>query len=412
MGNSPEQFADLRAALVRDPTNLRHLQDYCYNGLHDFRAEVIATLRTRLAAPTANFGLRVDELGLLATAVEYDGRCARGISTTNASSLQDVVFAHARPELAAMESAARAFYQVEPTALTAAALVAEALIAQGEFAEAEHVLAYLRGTSVNHVAAVTDFAPDFHASLLHVAEAGAAVLPPVRDIRELRGPSRVVFVSADAKYFQRYGKRFLESFRATTSPDVGLMLHIMDMTDDDTAAVLALVKEDGSHRIGVSTEWSGLRSVETSQDARNYYHAVRLLRLWQLMCANPQAAIWMVDMDTVFNGDAGALFGLLKDADLAPYLLPGRLEARNKVSAHMLGVAPTAAARDAIQRAGGYVAAFRNMDRLQWGIDQIALYAVLIDLDARGRLPKLAPVPEALCDGSYGADKVIWSVKA
>ena len=410
--DSPEHFAVLRDALARDPANPKHLHAYCYNGLRNFCAEVIATLRTRLAAPPIDLGARVDELALLAVAVEYNGRQARGASTTTAASLKDVEFAHARGELAAMESAARAFFEVEPTAVVAGALSAEAWIAQGAFAEAEHVLAYLRNTPLDHVAAVTTFDRGFHAGLPQAAEAGAAALPATRQIRDLRGEPRVVFVSADFKYFQIYGKQFLRSFCARTSPNVSLLLHIMDMSEDDAATVVAMVNGHAGHRIGISTEWTGLRSAETSRAAREYYHSVRLLRLWQAMSANPESAFWMMDMDTVFNGDAALLFELLNGADLAPYLLPGRIEARNKVSAHMLGVAPTAAARDLIQRAAGYVVAFKAMDRLLWGIDQIALYTVLVDLDAQGRLPSLAPVPDAICDGSLDADKVIWSVKA
>ena len=89
------------------------------------------------------------------------------------------------------------------------------------------------------VAAVTSFDPAFHATLPHACEAAASELPPMQNVRELSACGRIVFVSADIKYFQRYGEQFVGSFCARTSPDVGLMLHIMDMTGDEAHTVQA-----------------------------------------------------------------------------------------------------------------------------------------------------------------------------
>jgi hypothetical protein len=138
---------------------------------------------------------------------------------------------------------------------------------------------------------------------------------------------------------------------------------------------------------------------------------MRLLRFWQVLRMYPQAAAWMLDVDQTFNLPPQALFDLLPDHDIALGLSPGRFDVRNKVLACFVGAAATPLARSYIQRAAGYIVHFAGNHQLVWGIDQVALYAVLMDRVVQNSGMRVASIPPFIGDGRRDETRVLWSGK-
>jgi hypothetical protein len=387
-------FETAREALARVPHDQGLLYACCAAAGDHAEAEMIALLEQRLAILPAGSEIRLHDLHLLARLREKRGRAGAGLHPTNADTYDDLFFKFARKELAALANEATAFLQHNRTSFAAAVLLAEAYTAVGAFAQAERVFTQLRRASGGNVASVTNFDSAFHAGLPEEAYRSAARLPPVLVSRDLDPDAhRIVFTAADYAYFEKYGWGFVESFAKHNGPDVWLALHVFDMTAEERTGMNQRLQGFPNLRWSLSTEWTGLRGSEGPR-AKEYYHAVRYIRFWQGLTSR-QTSAWIIDTDTIFGGGVAGLFEHLHGKDLALYLAPGRFEPRNKIMALSTGASNTQAARDYLRNVAGYIGHYQQEGRLFWGIDQIALFAVLA---MTGPAPPLvAGVPDWIC---------------
>jgi hypothetical protein len=403
-----EKFRNLRDRLAEKPGDDVLLYACSDAGKDVALEETMALFAARLSAPPATPGIRLNELHLYAYLRERAGRRAQGLSITNAAGLADLDFRFARDELAAVVREASAFLAKYPDSQGAAVILAEALTSFGSLVKAEKVFASLREQTAGDVAAVTNLAPDFHAGLGAALDRALPKLSGVSIVREIdASAARIVLTSADYLYFQKFGWEFVDSFSSHGNSGAWLSLHIMDMTPAETEIIMCRLEGIAGLRWGLSTEWTGLRVGD--RKAKGYYHAVRFVRFWQVLLRNPAAAVFMIDTDTIFNGDVSGLFDLLNESDLALLLSPGRLEARNKVMATCTGAANTGAARAYLRNVAGYLAAYWERGQLPWGIDQVAMYAVLALTQAPLRI---ASIPGRVFDGSKDPNKLLWAAKA
>ena len=254
-------------------------------------------------------------------------------------------------------------------------LLAEAHAAVGAFSQGERLFTQLRRTSGENVAAVTNFDPTFHAGLEAEANRGTADLPTVLDSRAVdRSNDLIVFAAADFHYFQRFGRRFVESFVRSGGGSARLALHIFDVTDEERVGIIRWLGEHGELRWSLSSEWTGLRGGDEAA-AKGYYHAARYVRFWQFLTVH-QAAAWIVDLDMTFNAPTQGLSDALYCQDMALFLSPARFEVRNKIMACCAGFSNTREAHDYLRNVAGYICHYQREGRLLWGIDQVALFAV------------------------------------
>lgn len=409
MTGSLEAFQNAREALARDPHSYERLYACSTAAGDEAEAEMLALIEQRLTELPAGSEIRLHDLHLLVRMREKQARAAAGLHPTNADTADGLFFQFAREELAALANEAIAFLQSNPTSFVAAVLLAEAYVAVGAFSQAERVFAKLRRGSGENIALVTNFDRAFHAGLADEANRSAARLPPVLAIREIPPDARqIVLTAADYPYFERFGWDFVDSFAKHNGPEIWLSLHIFDLTPEESAEVSRRLQAYPSLRWGLSTEWTGLRGGEGPR-AKEYYHAVRYLRFWQLL-ASRDASVWIVDTDTTFGGPVTGLFGYLGGNDLALYLSPGRFEVRNKIMALSTGAANTQAARDYFRRVAGYVGHYQNEGRLFWGIDQIALFAALAMIDAMPPL-RIVGVPDWICGPDIRPGQILQPAK-
>ncbi len=351
---------ELREALARAPDDYRVLSQLCDKAPVEQSPDVLQLLSTRLAAPPTGDSLRLIELRLYAWTLERFERYRRGLPTLTATSLKDTEFLFARDAALNLAEAAAAHVARKPKDVGALVMHGEALAALGRLHDAQAQFARLAG--VEHVSASgsVDLDPRFHAGLDSVDPTKDLPVSTVNHTGVV-GP-RAIFVAGDGVYFNQFAPALLESL---AQEDVSIAIHLMDCPAD---TIDALAPE-----YYVSSERTGL----TGERAREHYHAVRFVRLLQFMHQNPQTAVWFIDMDSTVTGPPARLFDLLAGTDLAVHFHAARLEIRNKISAHMLGIAPTDVARRFVHRVAAYIHVMYQSRRLSWGTDQVALYAVL-----------------------------------
>jgi hypothetical protein len=275
----------------------------------------------------------------------------------------------------------------------------------GALGEAEECLAWLRGKEALNTTAITTHDPNFHDGLGAVFDEAVAHLPKISWIRKLTAEGgRMVFSAGDYFYFRRYGRALIDSFHQYAGAGICFAVHLMDATPEEAEAIAADLERLPGLVFCLSIEWSGLRQDNVTPAARSYYHAVRFLRLSQIALAASGFDIWLLDMDTVFVGDPSRLFDLLTGHDVALHMMPVRIDSRNKVAACWAGISRTAAGRDYLLRVAGYIAVWMRQGRLTWGIDQVALYAVLMNRSSVSDLAvKAIPAEVAGGESALGA---------
>jgi hypothetical protein len=410
MSTGIEKFRDLRDRLSRDPCNGALLYSTCAAGEHIAFDETLALLADRVKVPSVDPAIRLKDLHLYAVLRERQGRRAANLSTTNARNPADLTFAFARQELATLVWEASEFLARHPESSDGAILLAEAYACAGWLDKAEVVFAQLRAVpDDDHVAAVVNFDPGFHASLGEEAALSLSRLPSRVSMRAVPpSATRIVVTCADYLYFQKFGWTFVETFARYAGAGTLLCLHIFDMTPDESRDLVRRLESYGGLQWALSTEWTGLRGGPHAK-AAGYYHAVRFIRFWQVLAAHPAATGWLIDTDTIFNGDTARLFDEITGHDTALFLAPGRFEVRNKVVASCTGVSNTAAARHYLRDVAGYVAAFWKMGRLPWGLDQVAMYAVLATPAVDP--PRVASLPPHIVGGRDDSGSLLRSAK-
>jgi hypothetical protein len=383
-----DKFREACARLADNPTDDGLLYGVFEAGQDAALDETVSLFNARLNAPSSALPLRLNEWHIYAILRERQGRRAAGLSTTNATCLSDLNFRYARKELDRLILEANAFLSKRYDAEGAAILLAEAALSTGQVALAERTFSALRKFGSGSCS-VANFDPAFHADLDGAAEKMLAALPPVETIRASAGRSKIIMTSADFFFFERFGWQFVESYCRHQDPGAGLHLHIIDMTPEERAAVTRRLDTYVGLTWSMTTEWTGLRG-GNPEKARGYYHAVRFARFWRLL-VETDAIVWMLDIDTIFGKSASPLFHIVAGHDLALWCMPARCEVRNKICAASTGAANTEAARTYLRRVAGYIGAYWQQDKLRWGIDQVAMYAVLI---MSATPPRVAAIPE------------------
>jgi hypothetical protein len=395
-------------------SNLQLLENYCSSRVQEDPAnidEVVATLEAVCAQGASDAAERAVQLGLLVLHKDARDRRRSSASPYNAVSLEDWPCRFVEEEVGAWQETSKQWIEDQPNSVNAYLSMAHSLIAAGSAIEAEPYYARLRTVKMPHPACAANFDPKFHDGLEQAAVVVAGGAPGPAGTASQKP---TLFSACDFLYFQKYGWPFVGSLARWPLANVSLHLHLFDATEEEAAAVSAHAARMGLKHVSIFREWTGMRTPGLTQvtDAmRCYYHAARYFRFWQFTESQPRTATWLLDTDLIFNRPPGELFDLLNRRDVSLLLVPGRVDAHNKVAAGLVGVSPTPAARRFLRRVSGYLGQYMRAGIAPWGIDQTALYSVLAVDQWRNSAPSLTPVSARIYDGEFGDDTVIWPGK-
>lgn len=197
---------------------------------------------------------------------------------------------------------------------------------------------------------------------------------------------RRVFVGCDHKYYAKYGPGLRASFEASNTPDTELFFHLVGEVPHLGSFEPQLVKQPPELQ-------------------RLYYAASRLVRLNQVMEADPKPTVF-VDADLFVGKSLGPLFDRLEQADVALTRMPGRLQFHTQFNASCCGFMPTEHGLQFLRAMASYIAKVFCEGRPCWCLDQLSMLCTLHHMrHKRSPVRVIATGPEAY-DGSYNA--MLW----
>jgi predicted O-linked N-acetylglucosamine transferase (SPINDLY family) len=396
-----------RAALVREPTNLPLAVRYA-------RILPIAQLGQGLAAlvaaqPPAQAGLptQLAYLNQLAPYREWAERAKNGQMPYHATSLSELYFKYAEVARDDYERVADAVLSQNPQSEDAIGAKAVCLMSRGRRADAEILFARMAQRQPGRIYDNITFKPEFFDRLAAMTDGEMKrVLPPVAtQIRQDFADDSIIYLSCNYDYFKQFTRPFLMSIN-DVSPGAQVHLHIMEGQADDVALVVAFCRRLTSITVALTTE-NPDAAAQGMMAARCYYHAIRLIRMYQHL-QSYQKTLWLMDVDALLHRNARPMLASIAGADVALRIRPGRWEPWNQFNASVVGVRPTSQGLTYLKTAAAFVAHFHNHSALSWGIDQLALYAAFCHFQDVGQAPTLRLLDNRAVDYEYYDDGFVW----
>jgi hypothetical protein len=179
----------------------------------------------------------------------------------------------------------------------------------------------------------------------------------------------------------------------------------MDGSDEQLQQAAAFCATLPNLTVGISAERPGAH--RDAAAARCYYHAIRFIRFFGHL-RHYNIPLWLMDVDALFNRPPTSLFEKLAGRDVAFRARPGRLEPWNQFNASVVGATPGEASKRYFRLIAAYIAHFFARGKLQWGIDQLAMYGAFMYLQQAGAAPSAAFLDDRAVDYDYHDDGIIW----
>ena len=202
-------------------------------------------------------------------------------------------------------------------------------------------------------------------------------LPQVKTIFKTPSADRVGFIACDGVYFEKFGSTLLDSIKEPCH------VHVFDTTGVYETKLI----EYFNRPIGLTIEQPRANAL--------YYHAIRFCRFYQFL-QNNNAGV-LLDADSYVNKPLSNL----TDANLAMRLRPGRLEPWNQFNASVVVASNNAI--EYMEAVSNYLLFYYTQKRLQWGIDQAALFFCYERLK-----PELKVLSELEVDYDYRKEGIVW----
>lgn len=337
---------------------------------------------------------------------EWYERIKRGLMPYHAYRLDELFFDHALEHVKSLEATYRRLLAAKPDNPSARVGMGTALFCLKDFAGAEAIWNTVPTKTAGHILETVRFSPAFYDELRGMSDADLTrSLPPLIEVTMPQpDPKGVLYLSCNYQYFYAFALPMIVSSRER-SPETPVHVHIMDADEEKTQFAHALLKKLAPLKFALSVERPGLK--EGSMPARCYYHAVRFIRYYEhLQMYN--CPLWLMDVDAVVHSNLGGLFGMLEGHDVAMRIRPGRMEPWNQFNACIVGGSQTPASLEYFRLIAAYVAHFHQRGMLRWGIDQLAMFGVFMDMQARGAAPSLQLLGEREVDYDYREDGFVW----
>lgn len=350
-------------------------------------AEAVAILRGALAhtrEPAAQATLIMELLPF----AERTERLKRGLPPDHVLDMREFPFHFSGADIAALRTTWNAVKPDDPVRLSLGPAIEFVL---GDFAAADDLLLQAAARATNRKAlgghATVRYSDDFYRHLEGVKFEG---LPSVRILKQARFSSpHVLYVGCDSTYFQTFATPLLRSL-ATAAPRADAHVHLMLVAGQPEPEIPAL-----NLNLHVTCE-----VIQKGLDSPLYYHAMRLVRLYQFL---DDRTLWMIDADALVNADPAHLYGRLH-GDVGIRVRAGRTQPWNCFSAAL--VAATPASKAYFRLVAAYLVHFIAQAQFTWGMDQMALYGAYRYLPQKPALTLWGP--QDFDVNTCGADATFW----
>ena len=347
---------------------------------------------------------RITILNMLVVRKECWERIKRGEMPYHCARVDELLFNYASDYAKQFEQMTAALYAANPDKLQPRLVHGNAKFAVRDRHAAEAL--WQPETQVGNVGENVRFSPAFYDELKTFSDEDLVRgLPPLLTLLQPRpDPNGTLYLSCNAMYFHAFALPMIISLRER-SPQTSLHMHIMDIDAAGADNAANILKKLGGDKFSLSVERPGLDG--NTMPGRCYYHAIRFIRFYNLL-RELNTPLWLMDVDAVVNRDLGEMFDMMKGADAAMRIRPGRLEPWSQFNACVVGANPTPASFNYFRAIAAYTAYFHQRNNVRWGIDQLAMYGVFEDMRDRGQAPVLTLLGEREVDYDYRDDGFIW----
>jgi len=338
---------------------------------------------------------------------EWSERIKRGETPHHASSVDHLFFRHAHKVLQDLERTSDGVLTADPSDTDARASLAVARFCLGDRASAERIVRSIPSTFAGGFWETVKFKPSFYEELRGFSDADLVDgLPPVLELVSMPDNAKSsLYLSCNYAYFVAFALPMIVSLR-DRSPTTPLHLHIMDAPSERTDFILDAMRQLRPPELAITLERPGLERAPT-MEARCYYHAVRFIRFYTHL-KTCRAPLWLMDVDAIVNRDLGNLMDRLDGHDVALRIRPARLEPWNQFNACVVGANLTPRSLEYFRLIAAYVAYFHKRKSLRWGIDQLAMYGVFVNMEDLGIAPSLRLLNERDIDYDHDDDGFLW----
>jgi len=286
----------------------------------------------------------------------------------------------------AAANCARRALSIEPGLDEAQITLAESLVISGDVDAAQH---HFHAAAAAHskwrIAGAVRFDRGCWASLRD-ASVDAAPL----DIRldqppePIAGP--VLLLSSDPRYCRLFLGPLIESLDVAEQPSPVVHLHLIGDEPGLIARIAQFSRRYPQLRLVVSVEPdpAGLDAAQK----RVYYACARFLVLRRLL-ARYRCPIFVLDVDAVFRGGLAEVARAAQGSDLGLYLRRPQRIVWTNVAAGRLLVNPTPGAEAFLRMVEAYILRAVRERRMDWFLDQVALYCCLTMMRRHGQAPRV-----------------------
>ncbi|MGE4064688.1 MAG: tetratricopeptide repeat protein [Rhodospirillaceae bacterium] len=406
LGDKPGARAAYQKAVDLKPASFEPLKKYTDLIWNEEPGEAVALIGKFLEG-VGDIDTRAKILLTYVSQVEQWERIRAGLMPYHCTRMDELFFHYAAPVLDELEAAQRTRLAADPNSVSATNGLATARFCRDDRHTAEKLFHAFPDKIAGHVLDTIRFSPGFHDRLRSAPDSELFKgLPPLNTVTApVPDPSGVLFLSCDGKYLDMFALPMVISLREN-APATPVHIHVMDASPQTVDNTVRLIEKLAPLRIALSVENPGLGGGK-NQPARNYYHAIRFIRLYE-QAKVYRCPLWMADVDAVVNRDLAPLFAGMGDHDVAMRVRPGRTEPWNQFNASLVGFAPGERSLAYLRQTAMYLAHFFQQDGLRWGIDQLAMYAVWADMRDRGEAPSVKLLDDRSVDYFQTPEGFIW----
>lgn len=356
---------------------------------------------------TAPLKDRVNFLTQLILYKAWASRVERGLMPYHASTLGELFFDKKSPDWIEYGALADQFLLQDPNNIDALGAKAAWLFSNGTHLDSETFFRRIGEVRPDSVCANVVFRSEFYSHLEKMTEEDLTQnLPPLIHVIEAKFTDQpIIYLSCNYDYYVNFGRAMLLSINEN-SRSAQIHLHVMDASLQDIEAVKTFVRGLQHSRIAVTLEQADQAS-RGLMAARNYYHSVRFIRMYQHL-KRYQQTLWLMDVDALMNRDPAPMFATIGTADVAFRARPARWEPWNQFNASVFAVRPTAQGLAYLRLIAAYVAHFHAEDGLRWGIDQLAMYGVHAYLKSKSHAPNVHLLDNRAVDYDCFDDGFVW----
>ncbi len=369
-----------------------------------------AYLKARL--PQSSPGMaRIEIEGPLVTWKECVERAKRGLPA-NAQTPDEMFFTFAQKEFDAYEAEIDEMLVGDSTNNFLAVLKASCLIARGKRKDAQKYYDIRKAAQPQSIYANVVFDDALYQRL--EAEGDSELTDGLPPLEKVLSPAfadaPIIFFSCDSRYYLKFVRTMLLSIDDVVDKSrpqkLQVHVHIMDASREEIAEALAFCAKLLNTSVAITAEHPSARA-KGEVSARAYFHAIRFVRMYQI-AVEYQKPLWMMDVDGLMHRDPRVVFDGIGTADIALYGHPARWEPWMQYNASMVGIRPTEKAVAYLRLVAGYIRHFHRRNELYWGIDQLAMYAVLEFLRDQGRGPSVIMLTALIIDGECSDEGIVW----